>query len=95
MKAKFTKGEWITVDGDGLSKEVMITTSERLSNSKGSICEKDIYFEGVHGDEQLANMYLIKIAPKLYNFLEDIVDGALDEADNNELVKLLAEARGE
>lgn len=45
--------------------------------------------------EDLANSNLIAAAPAMYEFLEGIADGALDESDNNELRAILAKARGE
>lgn len=42
-----------------------------------------------------ADARLMAAAPEMYEFLDGIVDGALDESDNRELRALLAKARGE
>ena len=69
-EGKFTTGPWVVVEGDNFSKDIEITTSERLQTSRGSICEMDIYFTGSIGDEQKANAYLIAAAPEMYYEIE-------------------------
>ena len=72
---KFTKGPWVIMDGDwSTTTEMIVTTQERINNSKSEICGIDIYFDGQHGIEQSANLHLIRTAPEMYEEIErDIV----------------------
>ena len=78
-EVKFTKGPWISMDGDCMdgdwcTTEMIVTTQERINNSKSEICGIDIYFDGQHGIEQSANLHLIRTAPVMYEEIErDIV----------------------
>lgn len=98
-EAKFTKGEWLgfkdgrwqsdyindyTLDGDNNPSWVQITCNGQA-----------VAIVPNHGDTLDDNAHLIAVAPEMYEFLEGIVDGVLDESDNNELTALLAKARGE
>ncbi len=95
-EAKFTKGEWIYVEGDGFGREIAITTKSRISKRKSFICEKDIYFDGHHGDEQVANMHLIVTAPEMYEMLESLrEDYGLGSKVGKDIGLLLSKARGE
>ena len=91
--AKFTQGPRVSIEGQFCS-EVEITTESRQNNSKGKICEMDIYFEGSHGIEQQANAHLIKTSPKMYQMLEFISENP-SETNVIAIRRLLAEARGE
>lgn len=90
---KFTKGPWFSKEGDRFSKEVLITSSERDDNSIVPICEMDVYFDGIIGDEQPANASLIAAAPEMYEFIKSIQLGSV--ADEIKREELLAKARGE
>ncbi|AUR87388.1 hypothetical protein NVP1100O_47 [Vibrio phage 1.100.O._10N.261.45.C3] len=102
-EAKFTKGPWVLIDGQ-FSSEVEITTENRQENSKGKICEMDIYFDGQHGIEQPANAHLIAAAPEMYEMLAEVLHnmevGNSDHTEINDAMiprvsALLAKARGE
>ncbi len=108
-EAKFTKGPWVLIDGQ-FSSEVEITTENRQENSKGKICEMDIYFGGEHGIEQPANAHLIASAPEMYEMLkkmqavmyhlsneQGLIDSKRDACrdDFSTINGLLAKARGE
>ncbi len=69
MEAKFTKGIWKELNGDGCQQELIITTNDRWNNSQGVICEMDVIFDGHHGVEQKANAHLIASAPDMYELL--------------------------
>jgi hypothetical protein len=67
---KHTPGPWEAFEGGRFGKDVVITSQSRIDNSKGSICEMDIYFDGEHGEQQEANAHLIAAAPDLLEALE-------------------------
>lgn len=88
MEAKFTKGPWVLVDR-GAWFEIDSTGGENIANSGG--------FDPDHTgfnccDEMAANAHLIKAAPKMYKFLDDLANG---RGTDYPIEKLLAEARGE
>ncbi len=98
-EAKFTKGPWVLIDGQ-FSSEVEITTENRQENSKGKICEMDIYFGGGHGIEQPANAHLIAAAPEMYEMLRALSEMSSEDAKlylegSSDVIDLLAKARGE
>ena len=104
MKERFTKGEWLAKDGDGFSKEVIITTDDREDCFIIPICEMDMFFDGDIGVEQAANANLIAAAPEMYAMLKQVselvdMDGgsAIDWIIENtfDIRELLAKARGE
>lgn len=74
MSEKFTKGPWLSVDGDRFSKEVIITTDERTESEIVPICEMDIYYDGIIGKEQQANAYLIAAAPDMYKEIKQDIE---------------------
>tara|TARA_R110001592_G_C13193009_1_gene753731 strand:- start:35755 stop:36093 length:339 start_codon:yes stop_codon:yes gene_type:complete len=101
MTAKFTRGDWkicpieqdkeyIRIRGTRIGGIYKIANVIDLKNHHdGSVwCALD-------REQAMANAHLFKTAPKLYNFLESILDTCLDESQNNEIKDLLAEARGE
>lgn len=94
---KFTKGEWFSKDGDGFSKEVIITTDDREDCFIIPICEMDMFFDGDVGVEQAANAALIAAAPEMYKLLESIAVGmeCSHGVDTDSIFKLLAKARGD
>ncbi len=71
---KFTKGEWFSKDGDGFSKEVIITTDDREDCFIIPICEMDMFFDGDVGVEQAANAALIAAAPEMYGDIKLDID---------------------
>jgi len=90
--SKFTKGTWLAIDGDRFSREMIITSDERIECEVIPICELDVYFDGEIGDEQKANANLIAAAPEMYKFLNDIAKG---NGVDYQIEQLLAKARGE
>jgi len=63
MEKQFTQGEWLSFDGCGCEKEMIITTSKRSDDNIVNICEMDVFYDGEIGVEQVANMNLIAAAP--------------------------------
>ena len=93
---KFTKGEWFSKDGDGFSKEVIITTDDREDCFIIPICEMDMFFDGDVGVEQAANAALIAAAPEMYNMLKKLqLEGGLGIARHREIDRVMEKARGE
>ena len=69
-QSKHTPGPWVLIDGDRFSKEKVITTTRRIEDSYGCICDMDVYFSGQMGVEQEANARLIAAAPELLEALK-------------------------
>ncbi len=114
MKEKFTGGEW-QIDKE-YSTIMVINARMPLSNAEIEVCEidcncdvnesSDVYLSPTN--EQLANAYLLKSAPKMYRMLNEVNEllEAMHEMSpswticesqvkHNLIKKLLAEARGE
>lgn len=72
--SKHTPGPWIIIDDSRCFKEIKITTEGREKDSVVSICEMDLHFRGIIGDEQNANARLIAAAPELLKALEMIAN---------------------
>ncbi|ANI22075.1 hypothetical protein PP586_gp58 [Pseudoalteromonas phage vB_PspS-H40/1] len=81
-----TKGKWCAVENDYYI-DIKVD-----GNSIAQVTTNE--FIGTDKDAMRANARLMECAPDMYDFLEGIVDGALDESANNELRALLAKARG-
>lgn len=75
--SKHTKGPWVIFEGGITDKEIVITTQERNEAPKVPICEMDVFFDGIVGEEQEANAYLIAAAPELLEALDILCE--LDE----------------
>jgi hypothetical protein len=55
MNMSHTKEPWVELPGGRHDPEVIITTQDRIDQSRGEICGMDIEFTGKHGEEQKAN----------------------------------------
>lgn len=87
MEAKFTKGEWCIFN----DRVGVIDRSDSQSNGMmNEVAYVDMYNFGEC--EGKANANLIKAAPKMYKFLDDLANG---RGTDYPIEKLLAEARGE
>lgn len=79
-KTKFTKGEWKMINLEGKFHIYGYETGFGICNTLSS--------EGI----DLANACLIRVAPKMYKFLDDLANG---RGVDYPIEQLLAEARGE
>jgi len=52
-------------------------------------------YANVDKEQMRANARMMALAPEMFEFLDGIVDGALDESENNELLELLAKVKGD
>lgn len=68
------------IEIEGRSSDVVITTQERIDDSKSEICEMDIHFTGQHGIEQRTYLNLFLAAPELLEIALQVVEG-YDELD--------------
>ena len=86
----FKSGEWFyALDG---------AVYEFIDDEKGSrkICEV-VYLEktAFMSGSMKKRGHILAAAHDMYDFLDSIADGVLDESQNNDLLRLLAKARGE
>ncbi len=88
MSIKFTPGTWEIEVG---CSQVFVTTENKF------IHEGNVDTISGNREERIANAYLIKTSPKMYAMLEFLVnnDSINDSSIDNEVLALLAEARGE
>jgi hypothetical protein len=81
--ASFTPGPWIAVDNrDGFGGEIIITTQERIDNSRVAICEIDEDFTEPFGREQRSNKHLIIAAPVMLDALKRLEVGLANEEEH-------------
>lgn len=96
---KFTKGEWICIDGTTVGEQILFVHAVESGVNKGIVCRltKQVDTHINLSLEDVANAHLIAAAPKMFQALLSIENdnGSIPEAIWDLRNEAIAKARGE
>lgn len=98
METKFTPSPWVEYLGNDI-----VEISQGTDHGKCIIGWTGFDSNDLTQEENEANVHLIKAAPKMYNYLQGLLETialcgggvTLSDEDYSEIKELLSEARGE